>query len=214
MANSNIGYRNWTVAVYAVLPKGVSSMKLHRDLGIPRRGSCCTVSARRTTTEPFEGPRRMYVGGKAKNMSTARHRIQAGVAVPVAGVKDRATNKVAARGRTPRLRRLCRSSRRTPSRARRCSPTSTGRWPRSATVTPRWLIAPANGPTERRAPTASSRCGRCSAAATPAHMSRAHVDVNEFTGRHNIRPLDTEADGQRGVGMVTKRLRYDDLVAT
>ena len=47
------------------------------------------------------------------------------------------------------------------------------------------------------------------------HMSEAHVGryVNEFTGRHNIRPLDTEAQmGSVARGMVGKRLRYDDLV--
>jgi len=48
------------------------------------------------------------------------------------------------------------------------------------------------------------------------HMSEAHTHryVNEFTGRHNIRPLDTEKQMASVVGgMVGKRLRYDDLVA-
>ena len=48
-------------------------------------------------------------------------------------------------------------------------------------------------------------------------MSRAHLHryVNEFTGRHNIRPLDTEAQmASVAAGMVGKRLRYDDLIAT
>ena len=48
-------------------------------------------------------------------------------------------------------------------------------------------------------------------------MSEAHLHpyVNEFTGRHNIRPLDTaEQMGRVADGMVGKRLRYDDLIAT
>ena len=48
-------------------------------------------------------------------------------------------------------------------------------------------------------------------------MSKAHLHryVNEFTGRHNIRPLDTaDQMSSVAVGMVGKRLRYDDLIAT
>ena len=45
-------------------------------------------------------------------------------------------------------------------------------------------------------------------------MSEAHLSryVDEFTGRHNIRPLGTEDQmGSVAVGMVGKRFRYDDL---
>ena len=48
-------------------------------------------------------------------------------------------------------------------------------------------------------------------------MSRAHLHryVNEFTGRHNIRPLDTEAQmASVADGMVGKKLYCDDLTAT
>ncbi len=47
-------------------------------------------------------------------------------------------------------------------------------------------------------------------------MSEAHLHryVDEFTGRHNIRPLDTlEQMGSVVEGSVGKRLRYADLVA-
>ena len=47
-------------------------------------------------------------------------------------------------------------------------------------------------------------------------MSEAHLHryVDEFTGRHNIRPLDTETQmASVAVGMVGKRLRYQDLIA-
>ena len=38
--------------------------------------------------------------------------------------------------------------------------------------------------------------------------------VNEFSGRHNNRPLDTEAQMMATVrGMDGKRLRYEDLIA-
>ena len=48
-------------------------------------------------------------------------------------------------------------------------------------------------------------------------MSRAHLHryVREFTERHNIRPLDTEAQmASVARGMVGKKLYYDDLIAT
>lgn len=42
-----------------------------------------------------------------------------------------------------------------------------------------------------------------------------HRYVAEFCGRHNIRPFDTEAQmGHVAVGMVGRRLRYDELIAT
>ena len=47
-------------------------------------------------------------------------------------------------------------------------------------------------------------------------MSVKHLGryVNEFSGRHNIRPLDTEAQMMATVrGMDGKRLRYEDLIA-
>ena len=47
-------------------------------------------------------------------------------------------------------------------------------------------------------------------------MSAKHLQryVGEFTGRHNVRPLDTiDQMGSVAEGMAGKRLRYRDLVA-
>ena len=239
MANSNIGYRNWTVAVYAVLTnlKGVSSMKLHRDLGITQSSAWFLLHRIREawsngTREPFEGPveaDEMYVGGKAKNMSTARHRNaitgRGGVdKVPVAGVKDRATNKVAAR---PVADTSAASL--VPFVASHAQPGAEVFTDEHRSYKPLASLgychaAVAHSARQWTDGTASTNgieslwsMFRRGYAGTYHHMSRAHVGryVNEFTGRHNIRPLDTEAQmGSVAVGMVTKRLRYDDLVAT
>lgn len=48
-------------------------------------------------------------------------------------------------------------------------------------------------------------------------MSEAHLhrDMNEFCGLHNMRPFDTEARmGSVAEGLVGKRLRYDELIAS
>ena len=48
------------------------------------------------------------------------------------------------------------------------------------------------------------------------HMSGKHLGryVNEFAGRHNVRPLDTlEQTKLLTAGLVGKRLQYSELVA-
>ena len=41
MEGSNLGFQTWAIAIYLVLTslKGVSSMKLHRDLGITQKSA-------------------------------------------------------------------------------------------------------------------------------------------------------------------------------
>ena len=222
MANSNIGYRNWAIAVYAVLTnlKGVSSMKLHRDLGITQSSAWFLLHRIREawfngTTEPFEGPveaDEMYVGGKAKNMSTARHRTarhrtarhrnaitgRGGVdKVPVAGVKDRATNKVAAR---PVADTSAASL--VPFVASHAQPGAEVFTDEHRSYKPLASLgychaAVAHSARQWTDGTASTNgieslwsMFRRGYAGIYHHMSRAHVGryVNEFTGRHNIRP--------------------------
>lgn len=111
MQSSKLGYREWAIAIclFNTNIKGTSSMKLHRDLGISQKAAWHMAhrirECYRTSAEPFAGPveaDESHFGGKAKNMHA---RVQAqritgrGAAdkTTVAGVKDRATNKVAAR---------------------------------------------------------------------------------------------------------------------
>ncbi len=106
MEASNIPYRKWAVAFYlfATNLKGVSSMKLHWDLGITQKSAWFMVHRVREAWSDggggsFSGPveaDETYVGGIFKNMHCdkrreARQKPDMGKTI-VAGAKDRETN--------------------------------------------------------------------------------------------------------------------------
>ena len=113
MARSNVPLRKWAIAIYLCLTslKSVSSMKLHRDIGVSQRAAWFMLHRIREAWagengEPFDGPVEVdetYVGGKRKNMSKAKRKEIAdtgrGTAgkTAVVGMKDRDSNKVTAR---------------------------------------------------------------------------------------------------------------------
>ena len=110
MEGSNLGYQVWAIAIYLLMTslKSVSSMKLHRDLGITQKSAWFLAHRLREAWKEidcvFLGPveaDEAYFGGRRKNMHKAKRR-QLKEAGPlagktiVAGVKDRNTNKVSA----------------------------------------------------------------------------------------------------------------------
>ena len=114
MARSNIPLRKWAIAIYLCLTslKSVSSMKLHRDLGISQRHAWFMLHRIREAwgeddDDDFDGPVEVdetYMGGERKNKSNAERRAirEAKLGrgpidkVPVVGIKDRETNEVRA----------------------------------------------------------------------------------------------------------------------
>ena len=81
MQASNLGYQMWAVAVYLILTslKGVSSMKLHRDLGITQKSAWHLAHRIRKTFEAnaglFAGPVEVdesYFGGREGNKHNAK----------------------------------------------------------------------------------------------------------------------------------------------
>ena len=113
MARSNVPLRKWAIAIYLCLTslKSVSSMKLHRDIGVSQRAAWFMLHRIREAwgeddgEEPFDGPVEVdetYIGGKRKNMSDAKRKELAGTGrgavgkTAVVGMKDRATNQVRA----------------------------------------------------------------------------------------------------------------------
>ncbi len=106
MEGSKLSFRTWAIAIYlfATSLKSVSSMKLHRDLGITQRAAWHLAHRIRTAydagdLEKFTGPVEVdesFFGGKRRRGSPIKGRGAVGKA-PVAGVIDRETGQVSAR---------------------------------------------------------------------------------------------------------------------
>ena len=236
MEGSKLGYQTWAIAVYLVTTslKGVSSMKLHRDLEITQKSAWHLAHRIRKAmadgaTLPFSGPveaDETYIGGKRKNMPKAKRAALTGRGAvgktAVVGAKDRASNKVAARPvpatDAPHIAGFV------------VEKTNPG----AKVYTDEAKVYGALDPWFDRESVNHSAGEYVRGQAhtngmesfwamlkrgyqgTFHHFSEKHTDryVAEFAGRHNIREADT-ADmmaiiARRSVG---KRLRYADLIA-
>ncbi len=111
MHRSRIPLQKWVIGIYlwSTSLKGVSSMKLHRDLNITQKSAYFMAQRLREAWSDsggqFLGPveaDETYVGGKRHNMTKARRKAYAKSRGPVGktaviGVKDRHSNRVSAR---------------------------------------------------------------------------------------------------------------------
>ena len=231
MHASNISYQKWVIAVYLVTTslKGVSSMKLHRDLEITQKSAWYVLQRIRAfyieTHEPFDGETEVdesYFGGKESNKH-AKDKLNAGRGTvgktAVVGMKNRDTNKVQAEvvettdkatlqgfvvGNTTPAAVVYTDEARAYSglpREHQAVGHGVGEYVRNQAHT--------NGLESFWSMLKRGYTG------TYHHISPKHLHryVDEFSGRHNVRPLDTidqmAAIVRRAAG---KRLTYVELI--
>ena len=230
MQASNLGYQTWAIAIYLLTTnlKGVSSMKLHRDLGI-RQASAWHLAHRiraayQVETERFGGPveaDETFMGGRERNKH-ADKKLHAGRGAvgkaAVAGIKDRETNRVSAgvvpdtTGRT--LRGFVGD--RTLPDATIYTDEHGGYHGLRNHVTVRHSVGKwVNGQAHTNGLESFWSMMKRGYHGTYHKMSRKHLDryVCEFAGRHNDRSSDTLAQMRHiALGLVGKRLSYRQLV--
>ena len=111
LSNTRIPLRKWAIAIYLEITslKSVSSMKLHRDIGVTQKTAWFMLHRIREAWKVDHPPQYIgpvevdetYVGGKRANMSNAKRKIFKGRGTEgktaVVGMKDRPTNRVSAK---------------------------------------------------------------------------------------------------------------------
>ena len=231
MEGSNLGYQHWVIGIFLMTTnlKGVSSLKLHRDLGITQKSAWYMLHRLREVyaenqakfSWPVEADE-TFIGGKEKNKHVDKklHAGRGGVGKSiVVGIKDRETNKISAKlvkDTTMEtlhdfvLSHTCVNAAIYTDEHRSYQGLS------NHTAVKHSVSQYVNGMAHVNGIESFWSLLKRGYHGTYHHMSEKHLDryVDEFSGRYNSRDLDTitqmEVIAKKVVG---KKLSYKDLIA-
>ncbi|MYF22711.1 MAG: IS1595 family transposase [Chloroflexi bacterium] len=232
MHSSKLGYQTWAIAVYQVVTglKGVSAMKLHRDLGIGYQAAWHLLHRIRKALETgelrFDGDVEVdetYVGGREGNKhKSQREGVGGGTygKAPVVGAKERKSGKVKARViKSADKLTLHGFVHDTVAPGARLF---TDEWPAYRGIRMQHTAVKhsdgqyVDGDAHTQGIESFWSMLKRGIIGVYHHVSVKHLDryVGEFAGRHNLRDFGTEEQmAWVARGMQGKRLRYSDLTA-
>ena len=238
IARSNIPLRKWAIAIYLVTTslKSISSMKLHRDIGVSQKSAWFMLHRLREawaqeSGTPYDGPVEVdetHVGGRRRNMSNEKRRELKAQGMgsgydsmtAVVGAKDRASNQVSAQVIERKDKRTLHGF--VSEHAAEDATVYTDEWkgyknlPFEHETVNHSVAEYVRGQAHTNGIESFWAMLKRAHKGTFHKMSPKHLQryVSEFAAKHNLRELDTaDLMGALVSGMVGRNLLYRDLVA-
>ena len=237
LERSRVPLRKWAIAIYLELTslKSISSMKLHRDIGVTQATAWFMLHRIREAWSDaddrgsFSGPVEVdetYFGGKRRNMSNAKRAELAGTGrgpvgkTAVVGAKDRATKQVAAQvvrsTNKETLQGFVKDHADSEATVYTDDASAYASLPFKHETVKHSVSEYVRGKAHTNGVESFWSMLKRAHEGTFHKISPKHLNryVQEFAGKHNIRDADTLAQMTvLAAGLVGKRLMYRDLVA-